>query len=49
MMQLWTAPVQSYPPLYVYLAPPLLSMLNCIRCAYDTVRARLQTEVLSHR
>ena len=24
MMQLWTAPVQSYPPLYVYLAPPLL-------------------------
>ena len=25
------------------------SMLNCIRCAYDTVRARLQTEVLSHR
>jgi hypothetical protein len=32
-----------------YLAPCGPSMLNCIRCAYDTVRARLQTEVLSHR
>jgi hypothetical protein len=32
-----------------YVASRKLSMLNCIRCAYDTVRARLQTEVLSHR
>lgn len=37
------------PCLLGYLGSRRQSMLNCIRCAYDTVRARLQTEVLSHR